>query len=152
MKGYCDICHQQYGNIAQHRNTKKHKETAAKYDQNKQGDIDGAGSIPPAEGTGRTKQDIEESRDMQEMHNQKAMSQDNKIIGSIQIIDGNTRKKNIFEELYEFAMKPEMQPITMMIVQAVGQKLNGTGNTEQEEGKYIRTLSGNLIPKLDNGF
>jgi hypothetical protein len=89
-----------------------------------------------------------------DIENNENMQEDNRSIAGIQIIDSNTGKKQPsgLDRLLDVVFSEQFAPITMSILDAIVKRVTNQHNPEQEEGKYVISVSGAKIPILNEDF
>jgi hypothetical protein len=130
-KGYCEVCQREYSNIYQHYGTKKHKDMEAKVNNEQLGQ------------TGiEEDSNVVRVEDEPEVQPQKEAETDTKI----QIIDGEPKKeKSTINEIMEVAFSEQFAPITMSLLNAAVERLQGTHNPERKKGNITYTQAGEEI-------
>lgn len=162
-KGYCEVCKKEYANYSQHLNTQKHKRNAETIQEKENNEkintssstgsninddesaLNGNGIIYTEGESTDTGSRNRHTKEVSDMQNETDMSENNKTIAGIQIIDSETGKKQkgIVDEIFEKAFSPEFAPVTMSILDGLAKRLSGeTMNQEQEEGQFVETVSG----------
>lgn len=143
VKAYCEICRREYNNIHQHYKTKKHANAVAAI-ENSENSIENNENIITPETIGDIPiEEIENDDDIGNKHHD-----------TIQIIDSNTNKpqKSTIQEIMDIAFSEQFAPITMSILDAVVKRATNQHNPEQEDGKYVISVSGAKIPILNENF
>jgi hypothetical protein len=145
VKGYCEVCGREYSNIHQHYKTKKHANAVAAIES-------GGNSIENNENiiTPETIDNIP----IEEIKNDDDDDIGNKQHNAIQIIDSNTSKqqKSSIQEIMDIAFSEQFAPITMSILDGLVKRVTNQHNPEQEDGKYVISVSGAKIPILNENF
>jgi hypothetical protein len=131
MRGYCEVCQKEYSNIYQHQQTKKHKDMEARVNNEQLGQ------------TGiEEDSNVVRVEDEPEVQPQKEAETDTKI----QIIDGEPKKeKSTINEIMEVAFSEQFAPITMSLLNAAVERLQGTHNPERKKGNITYTQAGEEI-------
>jgi hypothetical protein len=131
MRGYCEVCQKEYSNIYQHQQTKKHKDMEARVNNEQLGP------------TGiEEDSNVVRVEDEPEVQPQKEAETDTKI----QIIDGEPKKeKSTINEIMEVAFSEQFAPITMSLLNAAVERLQGTHNPERKKGNITYTQAGEEI-------
>jgi hypothetical protein len=145
VKRYCDVCGREYNNIHQHYKTKKHQNAMARVQKSDidHTDIENNENIITPE-----KIDV-----VEEEENEKLEEKEKTTTGTIQIIDGNTKpQKSTVQQIMDVAFSEQFAPITMSILDAIVKRVTNQHNPEQEEGKYVISVSGAKIPILNEDF
>jgi hypothetical protein len=144
VKGYCEVCGREYNNIHQHYKTKKHVNAVAAI-ESKENSIENNENIITPETIDNIP--IEEIKNDDD-------DIGNKQHNAIQIIDSNTNKpqKSSVQEIMDIAFSEQFAPITMSILDAIVKRTTNQHNPEQEEGKYVISVSGAKIPILNENF
>jgi hypothetical protein len=144
VKGYCEICQREYNNIHQHYKTKKHANAVAAIESGENSIENNKNIITPGTIDNIPIQEIKNDDD----------DIGNKQPNTIQIIDSNTNKpqKSTVQEIMDIAFSEQFAPITMSLIDAVVKRATNQHNPEQEEGKYVISVSGAKIPILNENF
>jgi hypothetical protein len=131
MRGYCEVCQKEYSNIYQHQQTKKHKDMEERVNNEQLGQ------------TGiEEDSNVVRVEDEPEVQPQKEAETDTKI----QIIDGEPKKeKSTINEIMEVAFSEQFAPITMSLLNAAVERLQGTHNPERKKGNITYTQAGEEI-------
>jgi hypothetical protein len=131
MRGYCEVCQKEYSNIYQHQQTKKHKDMEVRVNNEQLGQ------------TGiEEDSNVVRVEDEPEVQPQKEAETDTKI----QIIDGEPKKeKSTINEIMEVAFSEQFAPITMSLLNAAVERLQGTHNPERKKGNITYTQAGEEI-------
>jgi preprotein translocase subunit SecD len=131
MRGYCEVCQKEYSNIYQHQQTKKQKDMEARVNNEQLGQ------------TGiEEDSNVVRVEDEPEVQPQKEAETDTKI----QIIDGEPKKeKSTINEIMEVAFSEQFAPITMSLLNAAVERLQGTHNPERKKGNITYTQAGEEI-------
>jgi hypothetical protein len=131
MRGYCEVCQKEYSNIYQHQQTKKHKDMEARVNNEQLGQ------------TGiEEDSNVVRVEDEPEVQPQKEAETDTRI----QIIDGEPKKeKSTINEIMEVAFSEQFAPITMSLLNAAVERLQGTHNPERKKGNITYTQAGEEI-------
>jgi hypothetical protein len=131
MRGYCEVCQKEYSNIYQHQQTKKHKDMEARVNNEQLGQ------------TGiEEDSNVVRVEDEPEVQPQKEAETDTRI----QIIDGEPKKeKSTIKEIMEVAFSEQFAPITMSLLNAAVERLQGTHNPERKKGNITYTQAGEEI-------
>lgn len=145
VRRFCELCGREYSNIHQHYKTKKHQNAAASAEKSDDS-IENNENIITPEKIGNIL--IEEVKDDDDD------DIGNKQPNAIQIIDSNTNKqqKSTVQEIIDVAFSEHFAPITMSIIDAIVKRVTNQHNPEQEEGKYVISVSGAKIPILNENF
>ena len=133
QKGYCKVCQKEYANIYQHYGTKRHREMEARIN-NEHKETD----------------NIENDNDVIKVEGDKLDDkQDNTVSPEktqIQIIDGEPKKeKSTINEIMEVAFSEQFAPITMSLLNAAVERLQGTHNPERKKGNITYTQAGEEV-------
>ena len=146
VKGYCEVCGREYSNIHQHYKTKKHQNAVAEAEKS---NVENTDSIENNENI-ITPEKIN-GVEVQENENEEIPKN---TTGTIQIIDSNTNKpqKSTVQEIIDIAFSEQFAPITMSVLDAIVKRATNQHNPEQEEGKYVISVSGAKIPILNENF
>jgi len=135
MRGYCEVCQKEYSNIYQHQQTKKHKDMEARINNEpeKANNIETDNDVIKVE---------DGSMDDEQNNNVSPEETDTKI----QIIDGEPKKeKSTINEIMEVAFSEQFAPITMSLLNAAVERLQGTHNPERKKGNITYTQAGEEI-------
>lgn len=135
MRGYCEVCKKEYSNIYQHQQTKKHKDMVERFNNE------------PEEAD-----NIENDNDVIKIEDgSMGNEQDNTVSPKetdtkIQIIDGEPKKeKSAINEIMEVAFSEQFAPITMSLINAAVDRLQGKHNPERKKGNITYTQAGEEI-------
>lgn len=95
-----------------------------------------------------------EKIDVVEVEENEELEEKEKTTGTIQIIDSSTNKpqKSTVQQIMDVAFSEQFAPITMSILDAIVKRVTNQHNPEQEEGKYVLSVSGAKIPVLNENF
>jgi len=133
MRGYCEVCQKEYSNIYQHRQTKKHKDIEVRINNE-----------PEKANNIETDNDVIKVEDgsIDDEQNNNVSPEETKI----QIIDEEPKKeKSTINEIMEVAFSEQFAPITMSLLNAVVERLQGTHNPERKKGNITYTQAGEEI-------
>jgi hypothetical protein len=148
MRGYCEICNNEYANIYQHRQTQRHKDRESLINESRgqEETKNISGIIEPENNTIEQEEETNESQEEQIREPEQR--------STIQIIDSNTNKpsKNIIEKALDIAFSEQYAPITVSILNGVAERFNNTHNPEQKAGNIIKTVSGAEILVRNKDF
>jgi hypothetical protein len=144
VKGYCEVCHREYSNIHQHYKTKKHANAVAAIESGENSIENNENIITPETIDNIPIEEIKNNED----------DIGNKQHNTIQIIDSNTNKqqKSTIQEIMDIAFSEQFAPITMSILDGLVKRATNQHNPEQEDGKYVISVSGAKIPILNENF
>jgi hypothetical protein len=144
VKGYCEVCGREYSNIHQHYKTKKHANAVAAIESGENSIENNENIITPETIDNIPIEEIKNDDD----------DIGNKQHNAIQIIDSNTSKqqKSSIQEIMDIAFSEQFAPITMSILDGLVKRVTNQHNPEQEDGKYVISVSGAKIPILNENF
>jgi hypothetical protein len=144
VKGYCEVCGREYSNIHQHYKTKKHANAVAAIESGENSIENNENIITPETIDNIPIEEIKNDDD----------DIGNKQLNAIQIIDSNTNKpqKSTIKEIMDIAFSEQFAPVTMSILDAIVKRATNQHNPEQEDGKYVISVSGAKIPILNENF
>ena len=137
QKGYCKVCQKEYANIYQHYGTKRHREMEARINnEHKETDnIETDNDVIKVEGGS-----------MGDEQDNTVSPKDTETDTRIQIIDGEPKKeKSTINEIMEVAFSEQFAPITMSLLNAVVERLQGTHNPERKKGNITYTQAGEEV-------
>jgi hypothetical protein len=145
VKGYCEVCGREYSNIHQHYKTKKHANAVAAIESEENSIENNENIITP---------ETIDNIPIEEIKNDDDDDIGNKQHNAIQIIDSNTSKqqKSSIQEIMDIAFSEQFAPITMSILDGLVKRVTNQHNPEQEDGKYVISVSGAKIPILNENF
>lgn len=147
MKGICEICNREYANLYQHKQSARYKkalgtEQTPKKEKKEKKELKSLGVVTV------DKTITEPIEPVKQVTEPTKTIEPASTIAGIQIIDGNTAKKQLstLDTILEKAFSEQYLPLTTSIIGALTAKLAPT-NTESHEG-MIQTELGEWVAKI----
>lgn len=97
----------------------------------------------------------EEPEELKEEPEEEEEEMPEESIGNIKIVtDGDNKEKSSFDKIAEFLFSPQVAPVTMSILDNIGNMLNNKSqkDAKQEEGQLVKTVSGAMVHVKNKNF